>query len=139
MLDEATASIDSETDALLQKMIRTSFRNQTVLCIAHRLDTIMDYDRVLVLRDGLIAEFDSPANLLKDPDGVFTSMVQAGNEEHLVNLVQGAPSKGTPALAPQSAPLGPAAAALAIAAGVQGRPSQLLPNLGGPPGESAFI
>jgi ABC-type multidrug transport system fused ATPase/permease subunit len=92
LLDEATASVDSETDALIQKMVRKNFRNTTVLTIAHRLNTIMDYDKVLVLDKGKLAEFDTPKNLLANPDGIFTSMVEAtgpGSAEHLRKIANG--------------------------------------------------
>merc|ERR1712161_147831 len=62
VMDEATASIDNETDAIIQKMIREKFQDATVLTIAHRLNTIMDSDRILVLDDGRISEYDSPGN-----------------------------------------------------------------------------
>jgi ABC-type multidrug transport system ATPase subunit len=66
-MDEATASVDEETDKLLQKMIRDCFKECTVLTIAHRLNTIADSDRVMVLDDGHLVEFDSPAALLQKP------------------------------------------------------------------------
>ena len=75
VMDEATASIDNATDASIQEMIRSNFQNATVLTIAHRLNTILDSDRILVLDDGRVAEFDTPQNLLKTPDGIFKSMV----------------------------------------------------------------
>lgn len=77
ILDEATASIDFQTDKLIQQAIRKdpSFRNVTVLTIAHRLNTIMDYDRILVMDEGKIAEFDSPSTLLKNPQSLFFEMV----------------------------------------------------------------
>ncbi|XP_059145786.1 multidrug resistance-associated protein 1-like isoform X2 [Physella acuta] len=79
ILDEATASVDMETDALIQKSIRENFKECTVLTIAHRLNTVLDYDRILVLDRGQIVEFDSPANLLSNHDSVFYSMAsQAG-------------------------------------------------------------
>ncbi|XP_008413223.1 multidrug resistance-associated protein 1 isoform X2 [Poecilia reticulata] len=64
VLDEATAAVDMETDNLIQSTIRSQFDDCTVLTIAHRLNTIMDYTRVLVLDKGEMAEFDSPSNLI---------------------------------------------------------------------------
>jgi ABC-type multidrug transport system fused ATPase/permease subunit len=77
LLDEATAAVDVETDALLQSMIRKNFRDKTVLTIAHRLNTIMDSDRIMVLDAGQILEFDTPANLLNKKGGVLHGMVEA--------------------------------------------------------------
>ncbi|GMT31383.1 hypothetical protein PFISCL1PPCAC_22680, partial [Pristionchus fissidentatus] len=76
ILDEATAAIDQNTDALIQKTIRQEFDTSTVLTIAHRLNTIMDYDRIIVLGDGRIVEFDSPSNLLADRKSEFYSMAK---------------------------------------------------------------
>ncbi|KAH3860710.1 hypothetical protein DPMN_023628, partial [Dreissena polymorpha] len=79
ILDEATAAVDLETDDLIQNTIRTEFADATVLTIAHRLNTIMDYTRVMVLDQGKIKEFDSPKNLLQEKDSVFYGMaVDAG-------------------------------------------------------------
>lgn len=75
VLDEATAAIDLETDDLIQQTIRREFADCTILTIAHRLNTIMDSDRVMVLDKGNIVEFDSPANLLARR-GIFYSMAQ---------------------------------------------------------------
>ncbi|XP_054455373.1 ATP-binding cassette sub-family C member 3 isoform X2 [Anoplopoma fimbria] len=75
ILDEATAAIDLETDDLIQSTIRTQFDDCTVFTIAHRLNTIMDYTRVLVLDKGQIAEFDTPANLLSQK-GIFYGMAK---------------------------------------------------------------
>ncbi|XP_078620680.1 ATP-binding cassette sub-family C member 9-like [Branchiostoma floridae x Branchiostoma japonicum] len=77
IMDEATASIDMETDAILQDVIKTAFRDRTVLTIAHRIATILNSDRILVLDQGKLVENDSPENLLKKPDGLFTSLVKA--------------------------------------------------------------
>uniref|UniRef100_A0A8C2GV26 ATP-binding cassette, sub-family C (CFTR/MRP), member 3 n=1 Tax=Cyprinus carpio TaxID=7962 RepID=A0A8C2GV26_CYPCA len=75
VLDEATAAVDLETDNLIQSTIRTQFEDCTVFTIAHRLNTIMDYTRVLVLDKGKIAEFDTPANLLAQK-GIFYGMAK---------------------------------------------------------------
>ncbi|CRL02706.1 CLUMA_CG015844, isoform A [Clunio marinus] len=76
ILDEATAAIDLETDELIQKTIRTQFTDCTILTIAHRLNTIMDSDRVIVLDQGKIAEYDSPKNLLENKDSIFYGMAK---------------------------------------------------------------
>jgi len=92
LLDEATAMVDTETDRLIQIMIRTHFKDKTVLVVAHRLNTIMDCDRVLVLDKGKIAEFDSPAKLVDIPDGVFASMIEAtgpASAQHLRKIAKG--------------------------------------------------
>ncbi|KAM6963812.1 ATP-binding cassette sub-family C member 3 isoform 2-T2 [Tautogolabrus adspersus] len=75
ILDEATAAIDLETDDLIQSTIRTQFEDCTVFTIAHRLNTIMDYTRVLVLDKGQIAEFDTPTNLISKR-GIFYGMAK---------------------------------------------------------------
>uniref|UniRef100_A0A669BAZ5 Multidrug resistance-associated protein 1 n=1 Tax=Oreochromis niloticus TaxID=8128 RepID=A0A669BAZ5_ORENI len=75
VLDEATAAVDMETDNLIQSTIRSQFEDCTVLTIAHRLNTIMDYTRVLVLENGAMAEFDSPSNLISQR-GAFYKMAK---------------------------------------------------------------
>lgn len=77
VMDEATASVSTEIDALIQTTIRQEFVDSTVLTIAHRLDTILDYDRILVLGDGRVLELDTPQNLLRDPKSQFSHMVKA--------------------------------------------------------------
>ena len=77
ILDEATSSIDNKTDELIQKTIRSSFHECTILTIAHRLNTIMDSDRIMVLDKGQIIEFDTPNNLLNNKNGYFYSMAQS--------------------------------------------------------------
>ncbi|KAG0452559.1 hypothetical protein HPP92_025223 [Vanilla planifolia] len=74
-MDEATASVDSQTDGLIQKIIREDFFNCTIISIAHRIPTVMDCDRVLVVDAGLAKEFDTPANLLESPS-LFGALVQ---------------------------------------------------------------
>ncbi|XP_038071457.1 multidrug resistance-associated protein 7-like [Patiria miniata] len=78
-IDEATASVDMATDRLLQQTIRQEFASSTVLTIAHRLDTIMDSDRVLVMSAGRVAELASPGELLEDPTSVFYGLVNSGS------------------------------------------------------------
>lgn len=76
ILDEATAAVDLETDDLIQKTIRTEFADCTILTIAHRLNTIIDSDRVLVLDKGLVAECDAPQSLLADKNSLFYGMAK---------------------------------------------------------------
>ncbi|KAF5283710.1 hypothetical protein FQR65_LT13745 [Abscondita terminalis] len=76
VLDEATANVDPQTDALIQKTIRKKFFNCTVLTVAHRLHTVMDSDKIMVLDAGRVVEFDHPHLLLQNANGVFYSMVQ---------------------------------------------------------------
>ena len=75
-MDEATASMDYQTDTFIQDIIRTEFSDCTVLTIAHRINTILDNDKVLVLKDGEIEEFDSPQKLLENSRGTFYSMAK---------------------------------------------------------------
>ncbi|XP_046561778.1 multidrug resistance-associated protein 1-like [Haliotis rubra] len=77
VLDEATAAVDMETDDLIQQTIRSEFKDCTVLTIAHRLNTVMDYDRILVLDNGRVCEFDTPSILLRQHDSIFYNMAKA--------------------------------------------------------------
>ncbi|XP_043498533.1 multidrug resistance-associated protein 1 isoform X7 [Polistes fuscatus] len=76
VLDEATAAVDLETDDLIQRTIREDFKDCTVLTIAHRLNTILDSDRVIVLDKGLIIEYDAPDVLLRNSSSAFYSMAK---------------------------------------------------------------
>jgi ABC-type multidrug transport system fused ATPase/permease subunit len=80
ILDEATASIDGETDSFIQEMLRTRFKETTLVTIAHRLNTIMDYDLILVMDAGRAAEFGPPAELLENK-GIFSELVDATGSE----------------------------------------------------------
>jgi ATP-binding cassette subfamily C (CFTR/MRP) protein 1 len=76
VLDEATAAVDIETDQLIQTTIRKEFNDCTIIAIAHRLNTILDYDRVLVMDRGQVAQYDSPQAFLKDTNSIFYSMAK---------------------------------------------------------------
>ena len=76
VLDEATAAVDLETDDLIQRTIREQFRDCTILTIAHRLKTIMDSDKILLLDSGRVLEFDSPKRLLIRKSSAFYSMAK---------------------------------------------------------------
>ncbi|XP_014806693.1 PREDICTED: multidrug resistance-associated protein 7 [Calidris pugnax] len=79
-IDEATASVDQKTDQLLQQTIRQRFADKTVLTIAHRLNTILDSDRVLVMQAGRVAELDSPTHLSKKDGSLFQHLLQSGQQ-----------------------------------------------------------
>ncbi|KAI0137590.1 putative ATP-binding cassette transporter protein [Hypoxylon sp. NC0597] len=101
VLDEATSAVDMTTDALIQRSIREEFGDSTLIVIAHRLSTIADFDRILVLSDGKVAEYGSPRELweLKGAEGegdgegsvgMFRAMCeQSGEKEHLRQIVFG--------------------------------------------------
>ncbi|KNE72660.1 hypothetical protein AMAG_16420 [Allomyces macrogynus ATCC 38327] len=76
VLDEATASVDPQTDEIVQKTIRREFAGCTILTIAHRVATVMDYDKILTLDHGKVVEFDSPEALLADQESVFYSLAK---------------------------------------------------------------
>lgn len=76
VLDEATAAVDLETDDIIQETIRKEFQGCTIITIAHRLNTIMDYDRVLVLSEGHVAELDQPKTLMHKEGTIFRGMCQ---------------------------------------------------------------
>ncbi|XP_077967983.1 ATP-binding cassette sub-family C member 10-like [Styela clava] len=82
-LDEATASVDGESDAMLQKTIKEQFADRTVLTIAHRIETIMDCDRVLVMDDGKVAEFGPPDLLMTNSDSLFCKLARGSNPTNI--------------------------------------------------------
>ncbi|KAF9361144.1 hypothetical protein BGX26_005518 [Mortierella sp. AD094] len=86
VLDEATASVDLATDALIQKAIRVDFAGSTVVTIAHRINTIIDYDRILVMHQGQIAEYDTPFNLLNNPISAFSELVAETGDQNAAHL-----------------------------------------------------
>ncbi|KAM4560501.1 ATP-binding cassette sub-family C member 4-like [Odontesthes bonariensis] len=90
IIDEATANVDPRTDELIQKTIRDKFRDCTVLTIAHRLNTIIDSDRILVLDGGAIQELDRPFALLQNKEGAFYEMVQQTGQTEAAALLESA-------------------------------------------------
>ncbi|CAG2102854.1 unnamed protein product, partial [Medioppia subpectinata] len=88
VLDEATANVDHRTDALIQRTIREKFRYCTVITIAHRLNTIIDSDKVMVLDAGEVVEFGIPHTLLEKSDGLFTKLVKQTGKHMTTRLRQ---------------------------------------------------
>jgi len=80
VLDEATAAIDMATDLIIQTTIQTAFKDLTVLTIAHRLNTIIECDRVMVMDAGELIEFDTPFNLMNKVGGSFKDLVDQTGE-----------------------------------------------------------
>ena len=77
LMDEATSSVDYETDALITTTIAQEFKNSSLLVIAHRLRTVIGFDKILVLHEGKVAEFDSPATLIADQASRFHGLCKA--------------------------------------------------------------
>ena len=86
MMDEATASVDMDSDALIQKTVREAFSECTTLTIAHRLNTIMDSDKILFLDSGKVSEYDDPQTLLKNATGDFSRLVEKSGKTQEKNL-----------------------------------------------------
>ena len=86
LMDEATSSLDNGTDAMLQEVIRREFSQCTCLTIAHRLNTVMDADRICVMEKGEVKEYDSPRNLW-EKEGLFHAMVVATNDRKLMEAL----------------------------------------------------
>ncbi|CAG8563696.1 7307_t:CDS:10 [Funneliformis caledonium] len=106
VLDEATSAVDLQTDVLIQETIKKNFAGHTVLTIAHRLNTIMEADRILCLSEGRVVEFDKPINLLNNPEGFFYQLVNNSGPEAAKRLkqiaLQHAPSNTAESISEQS-------------------------------------
>jgi ATP-binding cassette subfamily C (CFTR/MRP) protein 4 len=87
ILDEPSANVDSKTDVLLQRTLRERFAHATIISIAHRLDTIISSDNVIVLSDGKLVEFGSPCDLLSKQGGHFLSLVQSTGDAMSTSLI----------------------------------------------------
>ena len=88
IMDEATANVDFKTDRLIQEVIRDKFKDSTVITIAHRLNTIMDYDKVLVLDGGRVVEIDKPDVLMRK-GGLFAEMIRNQNQSTVQKIERG--------------------------------------------------
>merc|ERR1712100_206998 len=92
-LDEATASVDLETDKVMQDVISQEFKDKTVLTIAHRINTIIESNKVLCMSSGKVLSYDTPAKLLEDPSSIFAQLVLETGEASAKNLKQHANKK----------------------------------------------
>ena len=89
VMDEATSAIDNHTDSLIQRSIREAFTESTLIVIAHRLTTIADFDKVLVMGDGQVCEFGSPRELLENKGAFWNLVVESGMQEKLESMIYG--------------------------------------------------
>jgi ATP-binding cassette, subfamily C (CFTR/MRP), member 1 len=100
LLDEATAALDSDTNAAVQLVLKTHFYDRTIFTIAHRLDTIIDSDRILVMNSGVVAEFEPPEVLLDDPQSIFYELCMNAGSAQFAVLVAKARSRARSAINP---------------------------------------
>jgi len=73
-MDEATSNVDQHTDKLMQEIIREEWAGKTVIAVAHKLDTVLDFDKIAVLEKGSLVEFDTPQVLMERAGGVFRGL-----------------------------------------------------------------
>ncbi len=83
-MDEATANIDYQTEELIQKAINKYLKESTILTVAHRIKTVMTFDKILVLDEGNIKEFDSPGELLKNKNSYFYKLSTDLSHESII-------------------------------------------------------
>ncbi|KAG9120977.1 hypothetical protein FRC07_003265, partial [Ceratobasidium sp. 392] len=90
ILDEATAAIDYKTDTAIQTSLRTELADKTLIIVAHRLQTVCDADKIMVLEAGKIVEFDTPIALLRNERGAFRALVdESGDKDALYAAIEG--------------------------------------------------
>ncbi|KAJ3254588.1 Multidrug resistance-associated protein 1 [Boothiomyces macroporosus] len=94
ILDEASSSVDGEADRMIQKVLKDELNGSTVISIAHRLNTVADFDKIMVLEKGVLVEFDSPHALLENPDSLFSNLVEATGEENSLAIKECAKNSG---------------------------------------------
>ena len=80
MVDEATANIDLNTEQIIQDLMNEEFKDSTMITVAHRLNTVIKSDKILVMGFGKVMEFDSPERLMNDPNSEFYSLLQEFNK-----------------------------------------------------------
>ena len=85
-MDEATANIDQKTDSVIQNLIKETLTETTVVTIAHRLITIIQYDKIIILEKGRKIEEGKPSDLLRNPQSFFTKLVSEGGSEFLEKM-----------------------------------------------------
>jgi ABC-type multidrug transport system fused ATPase/permease subunit len=88
LMDEATAHIDNKTDQIVQEILQTKFNNSTILTIAHRLRTVIKYDRIMYIEEGRIGEYDDPYLLLQNKESKFYGLVEEGGPEFMEEMIQ---------------------------------------------------
>ncbi|KAL8773661.1 MAG: hypothetical protein Q9209_001427 [Squamulea sp. 1 TL-2023] len=89
VLDEATSAVDMTTDVLIQRSIREEFKDSTLIVIAHRLSTVADFDRILVMSDGKAIEYDTPRNLMANRGAFWEMVEQSGDRDRLEEIILG--------------------------------------------------
>eukprot|EP00919_Chromeraceae_sp_WS-2016_P015900 GHVR01037770.1.p2 GENE.GHVR01037770.1~~GHVR01037770.1.p2 ORF type:complete len:110 (-),score=0.11 GHVR01037770.1:2643-2972(-) len=89
VLDEATSNVDMRTDEFIQRVIKEKFKNTTVITIAHRLNTIADYDKIIVMNRGRVAEIGEPYELINS-NGLFSEMIShtGKNADNIINIAR---------------------------------------------------
>ena len=80
MIDEATANIDLNTEQIIQDLMNEEFKHSTMITVAHRLNTVIKSDKILVMGFGKVIEFDTPERLMNDPNSEFYSLMQEFNK-----------------------------------------------------------